>query len=723
MTERRDTKLGDAINRIPVPSRDERFMPDLLANLERVDAEAAAAGGAAGGSSRLRRLLARRKGSFLAAAALAAALAIILSFAGVPGMHGTQAPTASAADRLAAAIDAGLAKVETMQGVMVFDRPPGAWTGARPETALFAATAAGDRLVDVRYRPGWAGALNQYRLQLEALRKQKANYSAAAYKRALSDLVSYRLAMSRTVFVDSAADRTSSYAFFSSDALTHKLAYVKYADLGWYAGLHGTPGAADAGRVWALATRLRSLMADHPDIAVVDTTYEGRPATRVAVQAAGGGPAWQAIVDRQYGVTLAVRVVKQGASSNVNILAFHVEHLRVNRLLPRSTFAIKPDYRSTVTGHAQVPGAPKVKILNMADGAPAVHSFAPSELAHVASGTELVPQAVPAGFRLVEVARSGVDHRTPVTLVYRRGMSEFVVWSGARVANGDDPADSGATNARGIAMFDRSTWPNPLGAEFVVVRGGVLDGAPAALLLGVGSPGTAQIWTATRAVSIDGDLSRAELLSVAESLRPLKNGVWGKTSADVISRLAVIAALCAAVVTLAAWLVAARRRELDERPQLGLLAWPLIGLVLVVCGAGLSWHALLHNGTGYASRGWNEPLGRWVIAAAVMAVVCAAWRELARAWRGSIGPKFLAGLAALAALAGSAFALVWLPLEARFVVYPPISTDVTNESWLMRITSSQFSPSATTGLYISIVGALFLFVGVIMMRKSKLTES
>jgi hypothetical protein len=35
----------------------------------------------------------------------------------------------------------------------------------------------------------------------------------------------------------------------------------------------------------------------------------------------------------------------------------------------------------------------------------------------------------------------------------------------------------------------------------------------------------------------------------------------------------------------------------------------------------------------------------------------------------------------------------------------------------MRIVSSQFSPSAATGLYISIVGALFLLVGVVMMRK------
>ena len=56
---------------------------------------------------------------------------------------------------------------------------------------------------------------------------------------------------------------------------------------------------------------------------------------------------------------------------------------------------------------------------------------------------------------------------------------------------------------------------------------------------------------------------------------------------------------------------------------------------------------------------------------------------------------------------------------ARFTVQPAGGTgDITRESWLLRIVSSQYSPSATIGLYMSIAGALFLLVGVVMLRHS-----
>ncbi len=731
MTERRDTSLGDAVNRVPVPPRDERFVPDLLVRLEEVDAEGAAqtAGRAAGASSRVRRLLARRKGSLLAAAALAAALALIFGLAGVPGMNDTQPPAASAADRLVAAIDAGLAKVESMQGVMVFDSPSPNGADIPLDKAFFAATSAGDRLVDVRNRPQWAKALTDYRTQLAALRKAKAKYSALEYNHELSNLKSVLLVSVRSVYVESIADHTSTRAFFTSNALTRKLAFVKYFDMGLSVGLHGTPGQGDAGRVWALATQLRSLMADRPDIAVAETTYDGRPAARVVVQAAAGNPAWEAIVDKEYGVTLAVRVLAKGlggVAGGNNIVAFHVEGLRINRPLAPGTFAIRPDYRTAAMGHARLAGSPEVQIRDMTTGAPAAHSYSPVELGRVVSGTEVVPQTVPAGFRLAEIGRSGEDHRNSVVLLYRRGMNEFVVSSGIRVATAE-MADSGSAEdaqAPRIAMFDRNTWPTPTvgGSEFVRIHGGALSGASAAIFAGVGNPAYGEVWTGTRTVSIAGDLSRAELLAIAGSLRPVGDGIWGRSSADLISLLALFVALVAAGATLAAWVVARRRRRLIERPELGVLTWPLIGLALVVIGAGLSWHELLHNGTGSSFRGWNEPLGRWVVAVAVLAVAAAAWRQMVTRWHGPVRLAFPAGLLAAATLAGAVFALVYLPLEARFIVYPPTGASPTNESWLMRIISSQFSPSATTGLYISIVGALFLFVGVVMMKAPKAQE-
>ena len=70
-----------------------------------------------------------------------------------------------------------------------------------------------------------------------------------------------------------------------------------------------------------------------------------------------------------------------------------------------------------------------------------------------------------------------------------------------------------------------------------------------------------------------------------------------------------------------------------------------------------------------------------------------------------------------------ALALVYLPLVARFTVQPPGGTgDVTRESWLLRIVSSQYSPSATIGLYLSITGALMLLVGVVMLRRNSMPE-
>ena len=658
------------------------------------------------------RRLAGRRGS--AAAALAfATLLCVLTLGGLPGMSDSHPPTANAAARLVVAIDAGLAKVDTVQGVMVSDWPLGSQVNT-PKIVLFAATAAGDRLVDVRYKPNWTQAQSQYRTSLAALRKTKAQYSPGAYARALSDLKGQSLVMTRTVFVDAASDHSTSWAFFSNDPSTRRLAAARYYSLGWDNSLQVPPMDVDASRVWELATQLRCLLADHPDIVVSDTTYDGRPAFRVPVPATASNPAFVATVDRQYGVTLAVRVLPGALSGDSSMTSFHVEQLQVNRALPPSTFIVKPDYRTA--SRRTRPAGLQVRVEDLAKGAPTFHWFSAAELARVAAGTELVPKTIPAGYRLAAITRYG-DNRQTLLLIYRRGMNEFVVWSGAREAN---PVDSGSgpSPSDHIAAFDRTTWPDQSGAnQFVRIRGGALGGAPAALFAGIDAPASLSIWTDTRAATIDGDLSRAELLAVAGSLRPLKSGTWGASSASLAGLLAIVAALIAAVATTAAWLVIAHRSDLARRPRLGVLFWPLVGLVLVIVGASLSWHALLHYGTGFALRGWDEPLGRWVIALALTAVCCAAWRQLTTRWRGPIGPRLLAILLAAAALAGAVFALVYLPLEARFTV-STADGSVTDESWLTRIVASHFSPSASIGLYLSILGALFLLVGVVMMRRA-----
>ena len=53
MSDDRDLQLGDAINALPVPPRDDEFMADLGLRLEAADAERApAVAGAAGHPSR-----------------------------------------------------------------------------------------------------------------------------------------------------------------------------------------------------------------------------------------------------------------------------------------------------------------------------------------------------------------------------------------------------------------------------------------------------------------------------------------------------------------------------------------------------------------------------------------------------------------------------------------------------------------------------------------------
>src|SRR5664280_1208899 len=83
MSDDRDLQLGDAINALPVPPRDDEFMTDLGLRLEVADAERAAAG--AGAADRPPRpWFARRRQWLLVTAAAAAAIVLGLALFG-PG--------------------------------------------------------------------------------------------------------------------------------------------------------------------------------------------------------------------------------------------------------------------------------------------------------------------------------------------------------------------------------------------------------------------------------------------------------------------------------------------------------------------------------------------------------------------------------------------------------------------------------------------------------------
>ncbi len=656
-----------------------------------------------------------------------AALLTIVAFAA--GVSATRATASTGSAPTRPPLDAGLAHVQTVQGVLILDPP---YIDADPASVSrkawtsFAATSAGDRRAEVHYRIDWAMARRRYADALAALRKTKDKLSAKQYAQQLRDLTVQYAPVTRTLWVVNAARHTSTVVFFNTNPITRKPARAKYLEMGPNNGLPPGLDRSDSWRVWELATQLRGLMAVQQGVTVGSAVVDGQPAYQVRVPAGRGDPAWSATVDSMSGLAVAVRYSGGMKAGQVGFNPpFHVAKLVVNQLLPAGTFTVSPDYR--VIPHR--PGVPKVESMDMSPGSGATTYSPPAKLADVASPATLVPSRVPAGYKLSLVQRLVYGGYHWAVLTYRRGMSAFVMSSGPRLGNAYADA-SGPHESSRITAFDRQTWP-PLGGfsysaagTIGSVAGGAFAGAPVTTSpLAVGFPTEMQTWTGTTEAGARGDLTREEILAVAGSLEPLRPGAWRRAATGGPALIAVIAAAVAFAAAAAAWVRARWRDGLAARPRLSTLTWPLVGLALVVAGTCFEWHALLHNGPAWGIRGWDEPLGRWVIAAALLAVVCAAWRQLAAVRGGPVGLKFLSILFAAAALAGVALALVYLPLVARFTVQPPGGTgDVTRESWLLRIVSSQYSPSATIGLYLSITGALMLLVGVVMLRRNSMPE-
>ncbi len=625
---------------------------------------------------------------------------------------------------IATPIDAGLAHVTSVRGILVLDPPYRstsrfghmAWTS-------FAATSAGDRKADVHYEVDWAAARQVYLDGLASLRKQKASYSATRYAQELRDLHTQYAVPTRTLWVQDASAHTATWVFCSSDPVSRRPVRARYISLAFSPGLPPTPDRTESWRVWELATELRAAMAEQPGIAVTDAVVGGLPAYRVAVPASSGGAPWSALVDRATGLTMAVVASPAGKGQRAVLSPFHVTGLHVNEPLPPGTFTVRPDYR--VLPHP--PGAPAVVTTDLTAD---VHEqwSPPGRLSVAVPASHLVPSWVPSGFELSTVRRpTTASAPAYILLVYRRGMNTMVTWTGPRAGN-ITADDDGVFQAERIAAFDRTTWP-PLGGYLSevdaidTVPGAALGGAPAATWAGIGAPAELDAWTARDEAEVGGDLTRAELLAVAGSLEPYRPGAWRRPMTGLFSWVAVAVAAVAAAATVWAWMRARRAAASPARPSLSVLTWPLAGLAVLAAGACFEWHALLHNGPAWGMRGLDEPLGRWVIAAALAAVMCAAWVQLAAGVRRRQAARTGALFLSAAALAGAILALVYLPAVARFVVYPGDGSDPGGEAWLTRVASSRFSPSATVGLYVSIVGALLLFVGVLLLRRRAAAET
>lgn len=648
-------------------------------------------------------------------AAVLVALCAAAALAGI-SPAGESAPAAAAP-----ALDAGIASVRSVSGVLIPDEPATdrpsysqmKWTG-------FAATSAGDRRADVHYAVDWSRAAVAYRQALRELASRKAVLSPKEYAKQLDDLPMQYAVPTRSVWVQDSFTHTATWAMFSAHPVTRRLLRVKYVDLPYGTGLPPTPDHTDSWRVWELATQLRAALEQQPGLRVTSEPRDGAAGYHVDVPATGGAPAWSAYVDQATGLTLSVSRTASGDGSVRGVSSpYHVRDLRVNEPLGPYTFLVRPDYRK-VPG---LKGGPVVKTLDLV-GDDLEDRWLPADrLESVAPPSELAPQRVPQGFELSEVHDFGPKSiSASVGLVYRRGLGTLYSWSGLRHAEYAVSDEGDVTWPDRIRAFERTTWPILGGglAEVTAIErlhGGALDGAPAALSASIGEPVRLEAWTSRDQTVLAGDITTSEALETAGTLEPREAGAWHRPLTGLAGLIALVAAAAVAAVTAWRWQKARRAAAPAGRPRLSLLTWPLAGVVVVVVGACLDWHAL-RNGLDFDLRGLQEPLGLWVVAAALAAVASAAAVQLARGVRSRWALKTAALFLSAAALAGSAFALVYLPVIARFVVDPGNGVDASREGWLLRVTASRMSPSAAAGLYVSIAGALLLFVGVLLLRRS-----
>ena len=275
----------------------------------------------------------------------------------------------------------------------------------------------------------------------------------------------------------------------------------------FYAERRGVaPGPPDQGPpTWVLPDELgayaRALLAAG-DARVHEIAYEGLPAWRVDVETVPNAvvPALSAdrlevTVDRGTGIPVHVVESKRGAV------------LRELRIAQLAVDGALPDFHPSFPAGAEV--------MQSDDG---FRRVALGDAADTVGYAPLVPERVPDGFRLAEVAvaaeaaptgagAADPRSRNVVSLAYRRGLDRIVVTT--RQAGDGRWADPLAS---GEGFVDH---PEP-----VVPETGVLRGSEAQVVVSL--HGMPHLWALDDGlvVTVAGDLSRAELVAVAGSLRP-----------------------------------------------------------------------------------------------------------------------------------------------------------------------------------------------------------
>ena len=249
-----------------------------------------------------------------------------------------------------------------------------------------------------------------------------------------------------------------------------------------------------------LGSALRALLVSGGAPHAQRLTYHGRPAWRVdlAVRPSSAYPDYDRLeltIDRETGFPLLVRTTLHGDFRS----ELRVESLRVNQALPANVFELRFQ--------------PGREVLRSDDG------FRRVSLAAAAARVgypPLVPDALPRGYRLAEIAAARTSRAAPtatnppsrgvVSLSYRRGFDQLIVTTrrrGSPSAHWNDP----------FAVTGLPSRSKP-----VRIDAGALKGATAEVVIDARS--IPHLWAVTGklVVTVSGDANEFELIQVVRSL-------------------------------------------------------------------------------------------------------------------------------------------------------------------------------------------------------------
>jgi hypothetical protein len=256
------------------------------------------------------------------------------------------------------------------------------------------------------------------------------------------------------------------------------------------------------------------------DPRVKEVTYEGRAAWQldmavapnlIVVELGVSADHLSITVDQRTGIPVKIVETFQGRFLSES----RIEKLAVDRDLPPGTFTLDFPARWKVEHHDfGFQRLPLARVESIVGYAPLVPAWVPEgyELAEVAAAKE---PGSPTGVEAANPHSEGV-----VSLSYRRGLDQFLVTTRlSRVVAPGEPR----------LPLDE-LWSDPLATgegfvdepERITLSGGALAGIDADLL--IVPRNVPHVWALTNelVVTVSGDLNRAQLLRVTESLRQAK---------------------------------------------------------------------------------------------------------------------------------------------------------------------------------------------------------